>query len=257
MSYCSIEDAFQDPFQNRRKQRNNTPVIESFGCLNGANQLNTSDEYKYKHMLSRQHPEKVDLQVKLDKTTQQMRRPDEQSYYPDVSLESEYALITDVNHKNEGGYRPPHPFTLQSQIPPQPNQSQPQQNDIMVNDNMYESFNQSDNLMTLDTNNQISNHNNNYDNTPQDILIGGITPKNNSIVKQSVNVQDDKLEVIQKLVESHKQLEMKLDEVLNKLNKIEQSDGKENIHDIILFGIFGLFFIYILDSVYKIGKKST
>ena len=57
--------------------------------------------------------------------------------------------------------------------------------------------------------------------------------------------------------ENQKDLESKLDQILNRLNKLEtEGDGKENIHDIILFGIFGIFFIYILDSVYKIGKKN-
>jgi hypothetical protein len=47
----------------------------------------------------------------------------------------------------------------------------------------------------------------------------------------------------------------KLDLILQKLGKFDEP-AQENIHDIILFVIFGVFVIFILDSVYRVGKMS-
>lgn len=273
MSFCPIEDAFQDPFldrikQNRKSKRNNNhnnnhynnhnhnnnhnsnynnnnnDVIENFECLNGQDKLKISNEYKYKHMLSRSHPEEVNLNVNLNNSTQQLKRPDEQSYYPDMSLENEYALMTDVKHNKGKAYRPPHPFTQQA------NPSDVRE----INGNMYESFNETDNLMAIDSDsirNQLL--------TPQELVSAN---NNNKMIygKQQDSEHSDHAQQdsnLSDLLENQKALESKLDQVLNRLNKLEvESDGKENIHDIILFGIFGIFFIYILDSVYKIGKKT-
>jgi hypothetical protein len=47
----------------------------------------------------------------------------------------------------------------------------------------------------------------------------------------------------------------KLDLILQKLGHMEEP-VQENIHDIILFVIFGVFVIFILDSVYRVGKMT-
>ncbi len=47
----------------------------------------------------------------------------------------------------------------------------------------------------------------------------------------------------------------KLDLILNKLGHFDEP-VQENIHDIILFVIFGIFVIFILDSVYRVGKMT-
>ncbi len=47
----------------------------------------------------------------------------------------------------------------------------------------------------------------------------------------------------------------KLDLILQKLGHMEEPI-QENIHDIILFVIFGVFVIFILDSVYRVGKMT-
>ena len=47
----------------------------------------------------------------------------------------------------------------------------------------------------------------------------------------------------------------KLDLILQKLAHFDEP-AQENIHDIILFVIFGCFVIFILDSVYRVGKMT-
>lgn len=47
----------------------------------------------------------------------------------------------------------------------------------------------------------------------------------------------------------------KLDLILQKLTHFDEP-VQENIHDIILFVIFGCFVIFILDSVYRVGKMT-
>ena len=51
------------------------------------------------------------------------------------------------------------------------------------------------------------------------------------------------------------ELNNKIDLILQKLGHFEEPT-QENIHDIILFVIFGLFVIFILDSVYRVGKMT-
>lgn len=264
MSYCSIEDAFKDPFlKNRRKKKRNTPsqnIVEGFECLDGSDQLELSTEHQLKGSLSKHNQgNKLNVNVRLDKSNQ-MNRPDEQTYYPDMSLESEYALITDVKNSQGQAYRPAHPFT-------KPSNKQP--DDLVINSGMYESFNETDNLMSVE-------HDTIRDklSTPQNVarnemIYSGNMPINNdiysnvssdnTIVKQnktqsSQPMSEDKFQL---LLQNYMELQSKIDEILKKVNKMEsEPDNKENIHDIILFAIFGVFFIYVLDSIYRIGKKS-
>jgi hypothetical protein len=277
MSYCPIDEAFKDPFvENRRKRRknknnnsnnnnNNNNVIEGFDCLNGSNQLEISQEHNLKGSLSKHNQgDLMSVNVRLDNSNQ-MNRPDEQTYLPDMSLESEYALLSDVKYHKGDGYRPPSPFTKPSTRRP---------DDLIVNNSMYESFNQVDNVMAIEHDtirNQLITPENAAKN---EMIYSGNHPINNDIMgnnhpminnQQSIGNQSgnqignqntsdsDKFEM---LLQSYMEMQLKLDEVLQKLNKMEsEPDNTENVHDIILFAIFGVFFIYILDSVYRIGKK--
>ena len=40
-------------------------------------------------------------------------------------------------------------------------------------------------------------------------------------------------------------------------NQIFDNDSQDNVHDLILFILFGIFIIFILDSIYKLGKYSS
>jgi hypothetical protein len=52
-----------------------------------------------------------------------------------------------------------------------------------------------------------------------------------------------------------KEFNDKLDLILNKLGHFDEP-SQENIHDIILFVIFGCFVIFILDSIYRVGRMT-
>lgn len=52
-----------------------------------------------------------------------------------------------------------------------------------------------------------------------------------------------------------KEFNDKLDLILNKLGNFDEP-SQENIHDIILFVIFGCFVIFILDSIYRVGRMT-
>ena len=47
--------------------------------------------------------------------------------------------------------------------------------------------------------------------------------------------------------------------IINQMNKSQffDDDSQDNIHDLILFVLFGIFIIFILDSIYKLGKRSS
>lgn len=47
--------------------------------------------------------------------------------------------------------------------------------------------------------------------------------------------------------------------IINQMNKSPffDDDSQDNIHDLILFVLFGIFIIFILDSIYKLGKSSS
>ena len=234
--YCSIDEAFADPLVNRRKKNSNNSMVEGFECLSGKNQLNISDEYSQKGDLSRSRPQETIVNSQLNsQTNQASQRPDEKHFYPDMSLENEYALITDVHHKETNGYRPPNPFTHQSTLPKfmrspdfPNNNTLLNNNNTLTNDGMYESFDK-DNVMFLE------------DEPP----------------KQHVEPNPQPEDPYQILFRQYQQLEDKLNQILEAVQqqKHQQSNDKENVYDIILFAIFGLFFIYILDSVYRVGRK--
>lgn len=47
--------------------------------------------------------------------------------------------------------------------------------------------------------------------------------------------------------------------IIKKMNSSQMFDGdtEENIHDIILFVLFGIFIIFVLDTIYRFGKNSS
>lgn len=256
MTYCSLDEAFQDPFVKRVKKTkrhkktnkynnstntNNNNIVEGFGCLNGSNQMDISNEYRMKGDLSRRRQNPLTVDIQLDKNQETRVRSDESSFLPDMSLESEYALITDIDQKKNQGYRPPHPMTYRPEVQP-----------IDENDN-YEPFNQNDmTLMEHDAIQEVIQHpptlNYNVNNNPNN----GHNNPNQPEVPESESENDWQT--------SYQNLEAKLDLVLDKLSQMEEQKNnekpRENFNDIILFAIFGIFFIYILDSVYRVGRKS-
>jgi hypothetical protein len=49
----------------------------------------------------------------------------------------------------------------------------------------------------------------------------------------------------------------RLDRLETRMNQMKSPKGKSNIHDIILYIIIGVFILFILDSMFKIGKLTS
>ena len=49
----------------------------------------------------------------------------------------------------------------------------------------------------------------------------------------------------------------RLDRLETRMNQMQSPKGKSNIHDIILYIIIGVFILFILDSMFKIGKLTS
>ena len=98
------------------------------------------------------------------------------------------------------------------------------------------------------------------------------TPNNNLIENYNDDTDsEDEIDVSSKKKEMQKQkmaekmdmhmdikmmeFNSKLDAIMEKLKHFDEP-VQENIHDIILFVIFGCFVIFILDSVYRVGKMT-
>jgi hypothetical protein len=86
----------------------------------------------------------------------------------------------------------------------------------------------------------------NMDDAPEDSK--EIVPKPTSFGN---SVEEQPLSLDPRMVDFSK----KLDLILEKLGHLDEP-AQENIHDIILFVIFGVFVIFIMDSVYRVGKVS-
>ena len=76
-------------------------------------------------------------------------------------------------------------------------------------------------------------------------LLWTLTPDAFAVSGKNKNIMDPRLA----------DFNSKLDMILQKLNHMEEP-VQENIHDIILFVIFGIFVIFILDSIYRVGKMT-
>ena len=87
--------------------------------------------------------------------------------------------------------------------------------------------------------------------------------KNNEKNNASVNVnfvneedfEDSTTKTQQEADPRIKEFNDKLDLIINKLGHFDEP-SQENIHDIILFVIFGCFVIFILDSIYRVGRMT-
>ncbi len=96
------------------------------------------------------------------------------------------------------------------------------------------------------TNNLIENYNDDADTDSEDEI--DVSSKRKQMQKNKMAEKMD-MHMDIKMMEFNS----KLDAIMEKLKHFDEP-AQENIHDIILFVIFGCFVIFILDSVYRVGK---
>ena len=77
---------------------------------------------------------------------------------------------------------------------------------------------------------------------------------NVQVVKSQNNQQNNKNNNNNNVDETLKTILKRLDRLEERLNKQSTSKSNSNIHDIILYVVMGIFLLFILDSVFKIGK---
>ena len=77
---------------------------------------------------------------------------------------------------------------------------------------------------------------------------------NNVEVVKSQNNQQNNNNNNNNVDETLKTILKRLDRLEERLNKQSTSKSNSNIHDIILYVVMGIFLLFILDSVFKIGK---
>ena len=83
--------------------------------------------------------------------------------------------------------------------------------------------------------------------------------KNNELVSDNENPNNFK-KVSKKDIDYRlNNLNRNINMIINQMNKSQffDDDSQDNIHDLILFVLFGIFIIFILDSIYKLGKSSS
>jgi len=78
---------------------------------------------------------------------------------------------------------------------------------------------------------------------------------NQNIKNSNNNIKVTKKDIDYKLTS----LNRNLNTIIKQMNKTQffDDDAQDNIHDLILFVLFGIFIIFILDSIYKLGKNSS
>ena len=77
----------------------------------------------------------------------------------------------------------------------------------------------------------------------------------NTNLNSNNNIKVTKKDIDYKLTS----LNRNLNTIIKQMNKTQffDDDAQDNIHDLILFVLFGIFIIFILDSIYKLGKNSS
>jgi hypothetical protein len=73
--------------------------------------------------------------------------------------------------------------------------------------------------------------------------------------KKNANIKVSKKDIDYRLNNLNRSMNM----IIKQMNKSQffDDESQDNIHDLILFILFGIFIIFILDSIYKLGKNSS
>jgi len=268
MVYCTLAEAWGDNFnaskpKRRRKRRKNTiknvsiydPELDETVVLNGKysnkNQFtrdvhsHLTQQPRVKHVnvsIGDNHVEYLNENNQSNQNNQTLEEQFEENFdktnnitglpqYQITDNEPEYADLDTTTASNVQ-------FDNNTQIVPF--EESYQVNPVNHLDTQFELYN-------ADINSGIGNNN------PNEV------ENNNLINNQQQNIR---MEISDKDKQQYQDLESKIDMILEKVMKLERIVNKEpenggnNIHDIVLFVIFGIFVIFIMDSIYRVGKSA-
>ena len=105
----------------------------------------------------------------------------------------------------------------------------------------------------------------NSDNEISDIENSDIENSDNEIKTETENINKNISKNI-KSTNDNKELDYKINNlnrnvnmIINQMNKSQffDDESQDNIHDLILFFLFGIFVIFILDFIYRLGKNTS
>ena len=254
MPYCSIEEAWGESFNNtntntdlntndnsntsiqspkRKCRKNKRKRIKNLGMYDSEmnEMVEMSGKYSDKNKYSR------DIHSNLTRTPRinpiEVDIVDNNVRYINPS-DPQYQMIN-------------YEFRNQNQIQ---NQNQNSYLDLEQNSSYDDQFYPNGSVVQYQNNGQlepVSNYNNN--NTEQNIVELDTQEESDLVVHQHPEVNN-------KFRELERKIDMILEKVLLLEDQLSGSTTRENIHDIILFIIFGLFVIFVINSVYKIGKRA-
>lgn len=248
MPYCSIEEAWGEPFSNtnnesqapkRKCKKNKRKRIKNLGMYDHEmnEMVEMSGKYSDKNKYSR------DIHSNLTRTPRinpiEVDIVDNNVRYINPS-DPQYQMIN-YEFKNQNQIQ------NQNQIK---NQNQNSYLDLEQNSSYDDQFYPNGSVVQYQNNRQlepVSNFNNN--NTEQNIVEVDTQEESDPVIYQHPEVDN-------KFRELERKIDMILEKVLLLEDQLSGSTTRENIHDIILFIIFGLFVIFVMNSVYKIGKRA-
>ncbi len=270
MVYCTLEEAWGDNFnaskhKRRRKRRKNTiknvsiydPELDETVVLNGKySNRNQFTRDVHSHLTQQPRIKQVNVSIgdnhveylNEDNKTFEDRFDDTNNItglpqYQITDNEPEYADLDTTTASNVQ-------FDNNTQIVPF--EESYQVNPVNHLDTQFELYNAG-----------IDNGIGNNGNSSNSSNIGNNNPKgveNNSLINNQH--QNIRMEISDKDKHQYHDLESKIDMILEKVMKLERivnkepENGRNNIHDIVLFVIFGIFVIFIMDSIYRVGKSA-
>tara|TARA_B100000029_G_scaffold510377_1_gene601686 strand:- start:346 stop:1110 length:765 start_codon:yes stop_codon:yes gene_type:complete len=253
MPYCSIEEAWGESFNNtntntdlntndnsntsiqapkRKCRKNKRKRIKNLGMYDSEmnEMVEMSGKYSDKNKYSR------DIHSNLTRTPRinpiEVDIVDNNVRYINPS-DPQYQMIN-------------YEFRNQNQIQ---NQNQNSYLDLEQNSSYDDQFYPNGSVVQYQNNGQLEPVSNFNNNTEQNIVELDTQEESDLVVHQHPEVNN-------KFRELERKIDMILEKVLLLEDQLSGSTTRENIHDIILFIIFGLFVIFVMNSVYKIGKRA-
>jgi len=266
MPYCSIEEAWGESFNNtntntdlntndnsntgtqapkRKNRKNKRKRIKNLGMYDSEmnEMVEMSGKYSDKNKYSR------DIHSNLTRTPRinpiEVDIVDNNVRYINPS-DPQYQMIN-YEFRNQNQIRNQNQNQIRNQNQNQ-NQNKNSYLDLEQNSSYDDQFYPNSSVVQYQNNGQLESVNNSNNNTEQNIVELD-TQESDLVVHQHPEVDN-------KFRELERKIDMILEKVLLLEDQLSGSTTRENIHDIILFIIFGLFVIFVMNSVYKIGKRA-
>ena len=272
MQYCSIEEAWGDPVVKKKKKGKKLyetkpeKYIEDTSFLDGSHDYHCSQPPKNNNHRNRFSHSRTNRNIYRKNKT---RTPNVQISYDQAAQEYRNVQMENKQMKNKAPKNEP--------LLVEGFESGDELNTIEDIERTFNEVNDVDDSEYVDTENSYA-PSSNY-NTQSDISYAPSTnyateteveTEPETDIETDVESDDEVVKAVEEAVENtNSEINIKdIDYRLNNLNrnvnmllkKMDDSDffdddSQDNIHDLILFILFGVFMIFVLDTIHKIGKN--